>query len=253
MVHLKNRRIPPAVLLFPYTMRRHPFLKRFLETFGMKHFGRLFFGLLFLAVGCTTAGDLKPNDPRQHLLDNLSSDIAEINLIAENASKEFASEPLDIRILDAWSLAKEKQFQKIGSSQAQVITVLQTSVIEIPTLSESLVVEISKIQKGEEKLFGVARPQSEGAFYTQAPLLAESGGYSIRLYDPSLDLGKEAIEAIKHYVLLTARYEQTAKIIFKKMLEVQEKYRNAAVSIESFDIHLPSISIDIHFRIKPST
>lgn len=219
----------------------------------MKHFGRLFFGLLFLTVGCTTPGDLKPNDPRQHLLDNLSGDIAEINLIAENARKEFTSEPLEMRILDAWSLAKEKQFQKIGDSQAQIITVLQTSVVEIPTLKESLVLEISKIQKGEEKLFGVARPQSEGAFYTPAPLLAESGGYSIRLYDPSLDLDKEVIDAIKRYVLLTARYEQTVKIIFKKMLEVQEKYRDAAVSIDSFNIHLPSISIDIHFRIRPST
>jgi hypothetical protein len=203
-------------------------------------------------VGCTTGVNLNPDDPRQNLLDNLSSDIAEINLIAENASKEFKADPLEIKILDAWSLAKEKQFQKIGASQAQIITVLQTSVIEIPTLKATVVVEISKIQEGKERLFGVARPQSEGEFYTRAPLLAEAGGYPIRLYDPSLDLDKEAIEAIKRYVLLTARFEKTAKVILKKMLEVQEKYRDAAVSIESFDIHLPSIAIDIHFRIKSS-
>lgn len=250
IVHLKHRRILPSMVPFPPGIRRHPMNKRFLEAFGLQHILRLFFGLLILVVGCTTDVNVKTGDPRQHLLDNLSSDIAEINLIAENASKEFEAEPFEIRILDAWSLAKEKQFQKIGGGQAQIITVLQTSVIEIPTLKETIVIEISKIQEGEDKLFGVARPQSGGAFYTQAPLLAEVGGYSIRLYDPSLDLDQEAIEAIKRYVMLTARFEQTAKIIFKKMLEVQEKYRDAAVSIESFDIHLPSIAIDIHFRIK---
>ncbi len=252
-MHLKKRPIFRSLPLYLFGSKRDPILKGLPEAFGMKHGVRLFFGLLILLGGCTTDVNVKTSDPRQHLLDNLSSDIAEINLIAENASREFEAEPLDIRILDAWSLAKEKQFQKIGSGQAQIITVLQTSVIEIPTLKESVVVEISKIQEGEGKLFGVASPQSEGAFYTQAPLLAEAGGYSIRLYDPSLDLDKEAIEAIKRYVILTARFEQTAKIIFKKMLEVQEKYRDAAVSIESFDIHLPSIAIDIHFRIKPFT
>lgn len=216
----------------------------------MNYVVRIVFGLLILTMGCTTGVNLNPDDPRQSLLDNLSSDIAEINLIAENASKEFQTESLEIRILDAWSLAKEKQFQKVGGGKAQIITVLQTSVIEIPTLKASVVVEISKIQVGKDKLFGVARPQSEGEFYTQAPLLAEAGGYPIRLYDPSLNLDKEAIEAIKRYVTLTARFEKTAKIIFKKMLEVQEKYKDAAVSIESFDVHLPSIAIDIHFRIK---
>jgi len=216
----------------------------------MNYVGRIVLGLLILTMGCASGVNLNPDDPKQNLLDNLSSDIAEINLIAENASKEFQTEALEFRILDAWSLAKEKQFQKIGGSQAQIITVLQTSVIEIPTLKASVVVEISKIQAGKDKLFGVARPQSEGEFYTRGPLLAEAGGYPIRIYDPSLHLDKEAVEAIKRYVMLTARFEKTAKIIFKKMLEIQEKYRDAAVSIESFDIHLPSIAIDIHFRVK---
>ena len=183
----------------------------------MKFFMGLLLSFLVLAAGCTNDVNLKTSDPRQHLLDNLSSDLAEINLIAENARKEFQTETLEIRILDAWSLAKEKQFQKIGGSQAKIITVLQTSIIEIPTLKESVVVEISKIQDGDSKLFGVDRPQSEGEFYTQAPLLAEAGGYEIRLYDPTLDLDDEAVEAIKRYVMLTARFEKTAKIIFKKV------------------------------------
>ncbi len=238
---------------FPSGIRRYPIERRIPADSGMKHFMRLLFILLIFAGGCTTDVNLKPSDPRQHLLDNLSSDIAEINLIAENASKEFEAEPFEMKILDAWSLAKEKQFQKVSGSQAQVITVLQTSIVEIPTSKEPVVVEISKIQEGENKLFGVARPQSEGEFYTQAPLLAEAGGYSIRLYDPYLNLDKEAIEAIVRYVKMTARFEQTAKILFKKMLEVQEKYKDADVSVESFDIHLPSISVDVHFRFKSSS
>lgn len=216
----------------------------------MKFFMGLLLSFLVLAAGCTNDINLKTSDPRQHLLDNLSSDLAEINLIAENARKEFQTETLEIRILDAWSLAKEKQFQKIGGSQAKIITVLQTSIIEIPTLKKSVVVEISKIQDGDSKLFGVDRPQSVGEFYTQAPMLAEAGGYEIRLYDSTLDLDDEAVEAIKRYVMLTARFEKTAKIIFKKMLEVQEKYKDSAVAVESFSIQLPSIIINIHFKIK---
>jgi len=34
------------------------------------------------------------------------------------------------------------------------------------------------------------------------------------------------------------------------MLELEEKYRDSAVAIESFNIMLPSITIDMHFRIK---
>lgn len=250
IVHLNNRRSIPSIVSFRADIRRHPFDNRFPGAFGMKFFMGLLLSFLVLAAGCTNGVNLKTPDPRQHLLDNLSSDLAEINFIAENARREFQTEILEIRILDAWSLAKEKQFQKIGGSKAKVITVLQTSIIEITTLKESVVVEISKIQGNDGKFFGVDRPQSEGEFYTQAPLLAEVAGYEIRLYDPTLDLDDEAVEAIKRYVMLTARFEKTARIIFKKMLEVQEKYRDSAVAIESFNIQLPSITINIHFKIK---
>jgi hypothetical protein len=249
-VNLNNRRILPSVVSFRSETKQHPIHKHFPGAFGVKFLMGLFLSVLVLSAGCTNDVNLKTSDPRQHLLDNLSSDLSEINLIAENARKESRTEAMEIRILDAWSLAKEKQFQKIGGSQAKIITVLQTSVIEIPTLKESVVVEISKIQGSNGKFFGVGRPQSKGEFYTQAPLLAEVGGYEIRLYDATLDLDDEAVEAIKRYVLLTARFEKTAKIIFKKMLEIQEKYKDSAMTIESFSIQLPSISIDIHFKIK---
>ncbi|MBW2193747.1 MAG: hypothetical protein JRF27_08180, partial [Deltaproteobacteria bacterium] len=45
----------------------------------------LLLSFLVLAAGCTNGVNLKTPDPRQHLLDNLSSDLAEINFIAENA------------------------------------------------------------------------------------------------------------------------------------------------------------------------
>ena len=216
----------------------------------MKQLGYCVLSLFILTIGCTPDVNLKPTDPKKQLLDNLSTDLAEINLIVENARREYDIEPLSIRILDAWSLAKEKQLQKIGLSQGKIYTVLQKSVIEIPTLKTPVVVEVSKIQGEGGKFFGVSSPDSLGVFYAEAPVLAETGGYSIRLYDPSLELNSEAIEAIKDYVTLTSRFEKTAKILFKKMLEVQEKYRDAPVSIERFDIHLPMIAIDIQFKVR---
>ena len=206
--------------------------------------------IFLFIMGCTTDTNLKSVDPKEHLLENLSGDLAEINLIVENARKEYKTDSLNIRILDAWSLAKEKHLQKIGLSQAKVITVLQKSIIEIPTLNSTVVVEVSKIQGEEGKFIGVARPESLGVFYTEAPLLGEAGGYKIKLFDPLLELDSEAIEAVKAYVTQSARFEKTAKIIFKKMMEFQEKYRDAAVSIEHFSIHLPLIAINIQFKVK---
>ena len=206
--------------------------------------------IFLFILGCTADTNLKPVDPKEHLLGNLSGDLAEINLIVENARKEYKTDTLNIRILDAWSLAKEKQFQKVGLSQAKVITVLQKSIIEIPTLNSTVVVEASKIQGEEGKFIGVARPESLGVFYTEAPLLGEAGGYQIKLLDPLLELDSKAIEAVKAYVTKSARFEKTAKIIFKKMMEFQEKYRDAAVSIERFSIHLPLIALDIQFKVR---
>ena len=144
--------------------------------------------LLFLTTGCATGVNLKATDPKEKLLENLSGDLAEINLIVENARKDYRADALNIRILDAWSLAKEKQLQKIGLSQAKIITVLQKSTIEIPTAKAKVVIEVSKIQGEEGKFIGVARPDSLGVFYTEAPLLGEAGGYPIKLFDPSLEL-----------------------------------------------------------------
>jgi len=211
----------------------------------------ILFCMVLIGSGCTGAIALRSTDTKKELLDNLSGDLAGINLIAENARREFGTEPLNFHILDAWSLAKEKQFQKVGPSKAKIFTVLQTSVIEIPTSKKSITVEISKIRGEEQKFFGVTRPQQSGVFYSDAPLLAETGGYPILLYDPMLELDGEAVEAITRYVSLTARFEHTAKIIFQKMLEVQEKYKDAAVSIESFTIQLPILSLDIRFKVKP--
>ena len=216
----------------------------------MKQLRCRFLCLFILTIGCAGEMNLKSTDLKEQLLENLSSDLAEVNLIVENARREYDVEPLSIRILDAWSLAKEKQLQKIGPSQGKIYTVKQKSIIEIPTLMAPVVVEVSKIQGEGEKFFGVSRPNSLGVFYAEAPVLADAGGYSIKLYDPSLELNAEAIEAIKDYVILTSRFEKTAKILFKKMLEIQEKYRDASVSIERFDIHLPLIAIDIQFKVR---
>jgi hypothetical protein len=216
----------------------------------MKHSGRFLAFLLLFLVGCSNGYNLTKEDPKQHLLDNLSTDLAEINLIAENARREFQTESFDFRILDAWSLAKETKIQKLSMSQAKVITVIQTSIIEIRTSNPPLVVEVLKVQGEEQRSFGVARPNKVGVFYREGTLLAEAGGYPIRLYDSTLELDPKAVEAIRQYVRLTARVEKTAKIIFNKMLELQEKYRDSKVSIESFRIHLPSISLDLQFKIK---
>lgn len=202
-------------------------------------------------VGCTGTMHLKSTNTRDRLIDNLSADLAEVNLMVENARKGYQSEPLDIRIIDAWSLAKEEQILKVRPSPAKLYTVLQRSTIEVPTALGPMLVEVSKIQSEDGKFVGIARPDKFGTLTMKAPVLAEVDGYSIKQYDPALKLDAAALDAVRAYVTRTVRFEKTAKIIFKKMLEIQEKYKYAAVSIESFQIHLPLISIEIQFKVRP--
>jgi len=49
-----------------------------------------FLCIFILIIGCTTETNLKPVDPKEHLLENLSSDLAEINLIVENAMLQIS-------------------------------------------------------------------------------------------------------------------------------------------------------------------
>lgn len=216
----------------------------------MKRFMVGLFCVLMITGGC--AGNMTQIFPntKENLIENLSRDLSEVNLIVENARKEYKQETLKFRIIDAWSLAKEKQVQMIGSSQAKIYNVVQKSTIEIQT-TEDIIVDVSKIQEGNEKSIGVVRTGRIVAFNEPAQLLAETGGYPIKLYDPALDLDDKAIEAITQYVMLTSKFEKTASIILKKVIEIQEKYKDSTVSIEQFSIHFPQVSIDIQFRFNP--
>jgi len=214
---------------------------------------RLFIGvfcMLMITVGCAgNMTQMSPN-PKHDLVENMSRDLSEINLIVENAREEYQNETLKFRIIDAWSLAKEKQVQMIGRSQAKIYNVIQKSTIEIKTPDDIIIVDISKIQEGNEISIGVVRPGRMVAFDEPALPLAEAGGYSIKLYDPTLNLDGIAIEAITQYVTLTSKFEKTAGIILKKVLEIQEKYKDSSVAIERFSIHFPQVAIDIHFKFR---
>ena len=236
-----------AIIRF-LTKRLVPIIER--ELIDMK---RLTIGVLcmfLITIGCAgNMAQMSPN-PKEDLVENLSRDLSEINLIVENARKEYKQETLKFRIIDAWSLAKEKQVQMIGRSQAKIYNVIQKSTIEIKTPDDIIIVDVSKIQEGNEMSIGVVRPGRIVAFDEPAQPLADAGGYSIKLYDPTLELDGKAIEAITQYVVLTSKFEKTASIILKKVLEIQEKYKDSSVSIERFSIHFPQVAIDIHFKFR---
>ena len=107
--------------------------------------------MLMVTAGCAGNMTNVSPDPKESLIENLSRDLSEINLIVENARKEYTKETLKFRIIDAWSLAKEKQVQMIGRSQAKIYNVIQKSTIEIRTPEDLIIVDISKIQEGNEK------------------------------------------------------------------------------------------------------
>jgi len=190
------------------------------------------------------------SDPKESLIENLARDLSEINLIVENARKEYGKEALTFTIMDAWSLAKQKQVQMIGLSKAKIFNVVQKSTIEVPTQDGAMVIDVSKIQESKNTFIGIARPGRVVAFDEPAQQLAVAGDYPIKLFDPALDLDAKAIEALIQYVTLTSRFEKTAKIILKKIFEIQEKYWDSGVSIERFDIGLPMISLDISFKLR---
>ncbi|MBW1993523.1 MAG: hypothetical protein JRI77_03620 [Deltaproteobacteria bacterium] len=209
------------------------------------------FCILVLLAGCAgNMGQISSN-AEENLIANLSRDLSEINLIVENARKQYPQQALKFQIIDAWSLTKQKQVQVLDSRKAKVYSVIQKSTIKVLTEKDTMLIDVSKIQEGEKIFIGVARSGSLVALDEPAPTLEEAGGYVIKLYDRMLKLDASAMEALRQYVVLSSRYEKTARIILKKILEIHEKYKGSSVAIDQFIVHFPSISIELQFKFRP--
>lgn len=206
--------------------------------------------IFVLTVSCTKYIKPQETEISDNLLDDLSSDLAEINVMVENANKEYKEELTMVKVLEPWTKRPGGKFSISTATRKEVYDVLAKSTIKAPTVKGYTVVEIFKLKGRKEEFIGVTGPETFGDMQLSASKVSRAGGYPIKFYDSALAYDQKAYEAITKYVSFTSRLERTAKKILKKLAEFKKKYMESPIYIEGFTIHLPVISIDIQFKFK---
>jgi len=187
---------------------------------------------------------------KDSLLSSLSRDLAEIDIIIENARKEFKEELMMVKVLEPWSESPGIKFSKVTASTKEVFDVMAKSRIEVPMRKGFAIADVLKLKAGKSKFIGVARPEMFGTVLAATSKEFMVEGYPIKFYDPKLAWDPKASKAIIQYVSLMARLEKKAREILEKLADLKKKYMNSPIYIEGFTISFPVLSVDIQFKFK---
>jgi len=205
------------------------------------------------ALSYSCAAHKKPQklEIKNDLLISLSRDLAEINIMVENARNEFKSELLAVKVLKPWTYSPGEKFAKITPSKTNIFDLIAKSIIEVPTAKGYSIAEILKLKKGKDKFIAVVTPGMKDTTYmVVAPKATIVEGYPIKIYDPELAWDQKASKAITQYVSLTRRLEKKARQILEKLTELKKKYMDSLIYIEGFTISFPVLSVEIQFKFK---
>ena len=218
----------------------------------MKPF-KFFILICIVALSYSCAAHKKPQklEIKNDLLISLSRDLAEIDIMVENARNEFKSELLSVKVLNPWKDSPGEKFAKITPSKTNIFELIAKSKIEVPTAKGYSIAEILKLKKGKDKFIAVVTPEMKNIPYMAvAPKATIVEGYPIKIYDPALAWDQKASKAITQYVSLTRRLEKKAKQILEKLTELKRKYIDSLIYIEGFTISFPVLSVEIQFKFK---
>jgi len=188
------------------------------------------------------------------LLENLSRDLAEINLMIEHAKSEYEEElekeVMQVQVIEPWTKVSGLKFNITSPSERKVYDVLAKSKIKAPVAKGYKVADVMKL-KGKEGVFmAVVSPEMLANVRASASKQTTAGSYSVKFYVPSLAYDSKSFEAVRKYVSLTSKLEATARKILEKLTEIKEAYSNSPIYIEGFTIQLPMISVNIQFKFR---
>ena len=211
--------------------------------------------LIINIFACTSYIKPQKTEINSDLLEELSRDLAEINLMVENARKEYPEELLTAKVIEPWNKSKGAKFSVVTASKLKRFDVIAKSKIEVPTAKglEAAVV-LKYLPKGAtgnyKALYVAGREEMFNVVLGAASKETVTDDFVIRIYDPGLAYRQEAVDAIKQYISITSRLEKTANKILQRLTELKNKYLNSPVYIEGFNISFPLISVEIQFKFK---
>ena len=206
--------------------------------------------IFVLSHGCAVYKKAQKADIKNSLLESLSRDLAEIDIIVENARNEFKEELMMVKVLEPWSESPGLKIGKVTASTKEVFDVMAKSKIEVPTLKGLAIADVLKMKAGKTKFIGVFKPEMFDTVMASAFKESITEGYAIKFFDPQIAWDPKASKAIMQYVSLTARLEKKAREILDKLVQIKKKYMNSPIYIEGFTISLPLLSVDIQFKFR---
>ncbi len=205
------------------------------------------------ALSHSCASHKKPQkvEIENDVLVSLSRDLAEIDIMVENARNEFKGELLSVKVLKPWKDSAGEKFARVTASKTELFDIIAKSKIQVPTAKGFGMAELLKLKTGKSKFIAVVTPEMQDTPYMAAtPKAAIVEGYPIKIYDLKLAWDPIASKAITQYVSLTGRLEKKAKQILDKLAELKKKYMDSSIYIEGFTISFPMLSVEIQFKFK---
>ena len=209
--------------------------------------------ILILTVGCAHYGKPPKVAISDQLIEKLSLQLAEINLMVENVREEHREEmPKMVKVIEPWTATPGVKFRVQTPSEREEFNVAAMSKVRVPKAGGFATAEIFKTLGEKEKFIGVISPVHEplGTFVAHTAKKLEVGDYSVKFYDATLVDDPISFEAIKQYVLFTSKLEEATKKILEKLRELKKEYEKLPIFIEGFSIQLPVITVQIHFKFK---
>lgn len=210
--------------------------------------------IFILFLGCTQhimPGGMQISDS---LLEDLSKDLAEINLMVEHARSEYEEElkeeVMQVKVIEPWTKVSGLKFSIASPSERKVYDVLAKSTIKAPAAKGYKVADIMKVKSEEGVFMAVVGPEMRRNVWAGASKQTTAGSYSVKFYVPALAHDSKSFEAVREYVSLTSKLEATARKILEKLTKIKEGYKNSPIYVEGFTIELPFISVNIQFKFR---
>jgi len=214
----------------------------------------------FSLLGCAKFIKPQKTDITDAFLEDLARDLAEINIMVENAKKEYPKETIAVKVLAPWrkppvvkakaaSLRRGPIKEKINKKE--IFNTIAFSTIMVPMVKGANVANILKIKEQDTEFYAVVNRKKIGVYIEEvASKEIIIDNKVIKIFEPDLAYKPKAVEVIAQYVSITSRIEEEANKILEKLTEIKNKYLNSPIYIEGFTIQFPIISVQIQFKFK---
>jgi hypothetical protein len=209
--------------------------------------------LCFFSLNVSCFRQIKPPEVQEisdELLENLSKDLAEIQIMVENAQGKYKQEEMQVKVIEPWTESFGLKLGLQTPSGRKEFDVIRKSKIQVPMLKGWATADVFKLAEGKSRFIAVGRSDFWGKMVMSVPKESMVAGHQVKFYDPQLGADQKSVDAVTKYVSLTYKLEDTARKILEKLKDLQKKYKESPIYIEGFNIQFPLISVTVLFKFK---